>query len=99
MEYKKDLNMKLQSMSSDRKQLTEIKKKYEKNENVKMISDALDQNNIKTKLKPKHPKYVINQKMVNRNFNNLGDFILKTEIPEAPTVSVLVRTSETVLIE
>ena len=113
IKYKKDLNDKLLSMTSDRKQFTEIKKEYEENvndqditdieqreiDNVKMIRDALKKSKNKSKTKPKHPQFIIDQNEINSTLNNLGSFILKTEIPDPPTVDVLVRTSENALIE
>eukprot|EP00483_Globobulimina_turgida_P002751 UN02756 len=113
VKYKKDLNQQMVQMISGRKELAQTKKKYEENvnnkdltdieqresDNIKMISDTLNKCDIKSKLKPKHPTFVINQIAVDKYLNNVADFILKTEIPEAPTVSVLVRTSENALIE
>lgn len=112
--YKQSLKTKLNKLSADRKELTAIKKQYEQNvdnpqltdiekrenTNVCMIQKALNQAQIeKKKLKAKHPKYEINQTETDLYLSNLGTFILQTEIPEAPSVSVLFRTADTALIE
>ena len=112
--YKKELNEKLTKMTSDRKELSEIKNEYEENindqdlvdiekretDNVKMIDNALKKTQFKSsKLKPKHPQFIIDQNEINDKLNNLAQFILKTEIPDPPIVSVLVRSSENALIE
>eukprot|EP01084_Bolivina_argentea_P230541 388928_1 len=113
IKYKKDLNSQLSQLQCDRKQLIEVKNQYEENvnnkdltdieerenNNVKIVSNALNNCQIKSKLKPKHPSYIINQKNINNQINNFGEFILKTEIPQSPIVCVLVRTSENALIE
>lgn len=111
--YKKDLNTKLNTLTNERKQFTQIKGQYEanvnnkqltdieqrENTNVQMISDALSKSQSARKLKPKHAKFLINQSDIDERLRNVADFQLAAERPDAPIVSVLVRTSESALIE